>query len=339
MKTKNQDDTFVFRLRPKDFSPVVEVAACYNEWQGKVLFLKRSIGKSEGGKWGVPAGKIEKGENSLQAVIRETYEETKISLKEQQLRFVGKLFIRKPGIDYVYHMYHRKVDFAPNVMLSNEHQEYRWLSMAQIGVFSLMSGALEALYHCKALVNKPKLTRKAFYFIRHGETDVNADPEIKCVDYDLPLNNRGRNQAQQARELMKDLSLKSVCFSPLKRASETKDILVSNLHLDHEELENLSECKASIWTKMVQLEKGHEFQVCDDVENFLGRSIRGLDAGLRKKSPILLVAHGGIHWALCYHLSIDNHPWKIGNCELVHFQPVGQEEWKAEIIKVDRETD
>jgi len=29
---------------------------------------------------------------------------------------------------------------------------------------------------------------------------------------------------------------------------------------------------------------------------------------------------------------VENHPWKIGNCELVHFQSVTAEKWKATII-------
>lgn len=333
MSTKIQDTTFVFRVKPQDFSPVVEVAACYIEFDGKILFLKRALGKPEGEKWGIPAGKVEQGESIREAVIRETFEETRIILKEKQLKFVGKLFVRKPGIDYVYHIYHFKPVHFPDVILNDEHQEYRWLSMGEVVNFPVMSGGLEALYHFKALVNQPKLARKPFYFIRHGETDANADPKNKRVDYDLPLNNRGRNQAQLARKDIADVPLMTVCFSPIQRAVETKDILVSSLALEHVELEDLSECKAHIWTKMVRLEEGEGFHVCDDVENFLARAIRGLDSALEKKSPTLVVAHGGIHWALCYHLSIENHPWKIGNCELVHFQPVGDGDWKAEIMK------
>lgn len=332
----SQNNTLVFRTKPQDFSPTVEVAACYLEINNKFLFLKRAIGIPEGEKWGVPAGKIEQNEGSLEAVCRETFEETQIVLNQELLKFVGKLFICKPEIDYVYHMYHLKVDRMPDVVLSNEHDDYRWLSADEMKDFQIMSGGKEALYHLKALANKPKLTRKPFYFIRHGETDVNSNPEIKRVDYDLPLNNRGREQALKARRIIEDISLESVCFSPIQRAVETKDILVSSLNLSHEELTDLSECKAHIWTKMIMLEEGKGFHICDDVESFFRRVIRGLDSALQKTPTTLVVAHGGIHWALCYHLSIENHPWKIGNCELVHFQPIGAVDWKAEIIDMER---
>lgn len=332
MDTPIKDDTFVFRTAPKDFCPNMEVATCYIEFEGKILLLKRALGKSEGGKWGVPAGKIEQAENSRDAVIRETFEETAIKLNELELKFLGKLFVRKPEIDYVYYMYHWKADHNPVVILNGEHEEFKWLTVEEIENLPVMSGGLEALYHYKALVNTPELARRPFYFIRHGETNVNADPNTKRVDYDLPLNNRGKLQAEQARKLIEDVLFKSVCFSPSQRAVETKDILVSRLILEHEALEDLTECKAQVWTKMVGLEEGCGFNVCNDVKNFLARVMRGLDSALQKESPTLLVAHGGIHWALCYLLSIENHPWKIGNCELVRFEPVGDGDWKAEII-------
>ena len=83
---------------------------------------------------------------------------------------------------------------------------------------------------------------------------------------------------------------------------------------------------------MVQLEDGRGYEVCHDIENFLARAARGANTALGKDSPPLIVAHGGIHWALCYHMVIENHPWKIGNCELVYFQPIGTEKWEASII-------
>ncbi len=106
--------------------------------------------------------------------------------------------------------------------------------------------------------------------------------------------------------------------------------------MEHVEIGDLSECKAHVWTKMVKLEEGHGYHVCDEVENFLTRAIRGLNAALEKGWPTLIVAHGGIHWALCYHMLIENHLWKIGNCELVHFRPVGDVEWEAEVIPTQK---
>lgn len=332
MSECSESNTLVFRKKPQDFAATAEVAACYFEINGKFLFVKRAIGKTEGGKWGVPAGTIEANQGSLEAACRETFEKSQIILNDEQLTFVGKLFVRKPDVEYIYHMYHLKLDYMPSIELNDEHDEHRWLTADEAKNFPIISGGLETLYHFKALSNKPKLARKPFYFIRHGETDVNSNPHLKRVDYDLPLNQRGIEQALQARRIIENVSFKSVCFSPIQRAVETKDIIVSTLKIDHEEVEDLSECKAHIWTKMVLLEEGKGFHVCDEVEGFLGRVVRGLDFVLQKEPNTLVVAHGGIHWALCYNLSIESHPWKIGNCQLVHFQPIGEQGWKAKVI-------
>lgn len=185
----------------------------------------------------------------------------------------------------------------------------------------------------RALANQPLLARKPFYYIRHGQTDVNADPNIKRVDYDLPLNNQGKMQAQAARNLIAAISPRTVCHSPVQRAVETKDILVSGLNAELIELESLGECKAYIWTQMVEIAKGRDFPVCDQVKRFLKRALKSLRDAQQYNDPTLLVSHGGIHWALCYLLRIENHPWKIGNCELVRFRPVQDSGWEAEIIR------
>ncbi|SCA63750.1 hypothetical protein SCG7109_BA_00060 [Chlamydiales bacterium SCGC AG-110-M15] len=323
---------YVYRNRPLDFSPSVEVAACYVECAGKFLLLKRSIGKPQENTWGVPAGKFEEGESSLAAVHREVFEEVGIRLNNEKLDDLGKVYVRYPHTDFVYHMFHQDFLEFPEITLSDEHQEYRWVSFDEAMLLPLISGGVEALHHFQALAKKVKLPRRDFYFIRHGETDVNVDPCIKRVDYDLPLNANGRAQALSLQDAIDKLNLKAVCSSPLQRAQETKDIICSGRDMEHVEIHDLGECKAGVWTKMVRLEKGRGFHVCDLVEAFLARTLHGVNSALQEGEPTLIVAHGGIHWAMCYYMMIENHPWKIGNCKLVHFRPVGMTEWEASIF-------
>ncbi len=132
-------------------------------------------------------------------------------MNEEKLKFIGKVFVRKPNVDYVYHMYHQNFSQFPLVSLNDEHQEYKWLSTKEVSNLPIISGGIEVLHHFRLLSNKPDLSRKPFYFIRHGETDVNAYPNIKRVDYDLPLNIKGRNQAQLARAGVAEVPFKSVC--------------------------------------------------------------------------------------------------------------------------------
>lgn len=328
------DDILVFRTRPQGFRPAVEIAACYIEFKGAFLLLNRTVGKSEGGKWGVPAGKIEPGEHPDDAVVREVFEETAINLNHHSIRSYGKLYIRKPQIDYIYHIYHVVVDKPLEVTLNNEHQAFQWVTEEQMSELPLMDGAIAAFHHFKALAHQPELPKIPFYFIRHGETDANRNPNVKHVDDDLPLNAYGIKQAETASALLSTLSIKSVCFSPVQRAVQTKEILLANTahSLNPEALEHLSECHAQVWTKMVQLEAGTGFHVCSEVEAFLRRALSGIQTSLEKAAPTLVVAHGGIHWALCYYLSIEDHPWKIGNCQIVRFEPTLEKGWTAKRI-------
>lgn len=320
----------VYRQQPSHFVSAIDIAACYFECQGKFLFLKRSLGKPQEHTWGVPAGKFEKGEIPLEAVLRETQEETHVKLDEKTLDDLGRVFVRYPHLDFTYHMFHQEFTDFPEIKLSDEHEEYRWVTFKEALELPLISAGKESLFHLRALGKKTTILRKDFYFIRHGETDVNADPNHKRSDYDLPLNSKGRKQAQSLHPLIKELNLSVVCTSPIQRAQETKNIATNGLAVKHFEEEGLSECKAAVWNAMVTLEEGRDIQYSDDVDGFFSRVLAGLNRSLEKDDPMLIVAHGGIHWAMCYHMMIENHPWKVGNCQLVHFSPRGDHAWTAQ---------
>lgn len=324
--------TKVYRNKPENFSTSLEVAACYIQSNKKLLFLKRAENKSEGGKWGVPAGKIEFQETPKDAVLREIFEETEIVLNEQKLTSLGKLYIQKKSGDYIYHLFHCCYKKIPAVRLNNEHQDYRWLATEELNNFPLMAGAIEAVHHFHALANKPLIPQKEFYFIRHGQTNVNANPLTKRVDYDLPLNKKGRLQATHAGKSIKKLPIESICYSPISRAVETKELLVSDLIFPEKKVEDIKECKAAIWNKMITFENGSGYELCEDIDKYFKRVAKGLILSLQSESPTLLVAHGGIHFTLCYLLGVVDHPWRINNCQFVHFQPQDCEEWKATII-------
>ena len=135
--------TQVFEKPPADFRPRVEIAACYLEVDHHLLLLQRMREKSEPGLWGVPAGKMEPGETPLHGGIRELFEETGIAVTH--LIDLGKLYMRKPGLDYVYHCFKVPMDRRPEVHLSDEHLQYRWVTWQEIKTLPLMTGALEAL--------------------------------------------------------------------------------------------------------------------------------------------------------------------------------------------------
>ncbi|MES2121910.1 MAG: NUDIX hydrolase [Chlamydiota bacterium] len=137
-------DAEVHEFEPEGFNAKVHVASCYLEVESKVLLMKHSPSKGEPGKWGVPAGKFEMGESAEEAAVRELFEETGISL--DALQRVGTLYIRKPDVDYVYHMFKVRLGAIPEVRLSDEHEEYRWVAEGEIEELPLMAGAKQALH-------------------------------------------------------------------------------------------------------------------------------------------------------------------------------------------------
>lgn len=135
----------VYEQLPNKFSSGIETTACYLEIDQKLLLLQRSSKKSEAGKWGVPAGKVENGETAQDAAIRELFEETGVRIEHSQIRFLGTIFIRKPTLEYVYHMFQVQIGNRPNIILNDENDDYIWASSEEVCELPLMAGAQEAL--------------------------------------------------------------------------------------------------------------------------------------------------------------------------------------------------
>ena len=76
------------------------------------------------------------------------------------------------------------------------------------------------------------LDKKPFYFLRHGQTDWNAE-RLCQGQTDIPLNAIGVQQAGEAKAHLADIAITTVCSSPLGRALETaktvSEIVVSGL--------------------------------------------------------------------------------------------------------------
>ena len=69
------------------------------------------------------------------------------------------------------------------------------------------------------------ITKKEFYFVRHGQTDHNVMEGKDKGDHpaDIPLNAVGRNQALLIEPTIALLPVQTICASPLKRVQETKE--------------------------------------------------------------------------------------------------------------------
>jgi len=118
----------IYKNVPKKFNPIFEIVSCYVEHNGKILLLHRHEHRSEGNRWGVPAGKVDSGEKILDAMIRELQEETGQKLLPTQLEYLNKVYVKYPEYHFIYHMFRTKLNNSPKIILSkNEHKAYKWI--------------------------------------------------------------------------------------------------------------------------------------------------------------------------------------------------------------------
>ncbi len=114
-----------------------------------------------------------------------------------------------------------------------------------------------------------------------------------------------------------------------ERVQETKEIIAARLSAPHYEIGNLGECSGKIWKEMARLGMYSPFPSDGEVRLFMERVRDGINHALSLPGPSLIVAHGGVHWAACCLMSIENHEWAVSNCAVVHFSIGNQGKWIA----------
>jgi len=173
------------------------------------------------------------------------------------------------------------------------------------------------------------ILKKDFFFVRHGQTDHNRF--LDKVDHeDISLNVIGKEQAKNLAPLIAGLCIQTICCSPLRRAKETKQLLLPNsVHL---EINDLGECTSQIWKEMTLLGSKVLISGSETTKCYLHRAKQGINEALSQQGPVLIVAHGGIHWAICCWMGIIEHDWIIDNCQLVHFSINCLGGWQAKIL-------
>ncbi|MCH9612049.1 MAG: hypothetical protein S4CHLAM102_05320 [Chlamydiia bacterium] len=127
---------------PPNFSPQLEVVALLLQVEDKALYLLRAHQSDEPDHWTIPAGKLESNETPIEAIVRETLEETSIQLSPSHLTTPTTFYIQKPHLHYPFHIYQITLSTPPQVTLNPEHKSYRWLTPTQAKQLPLMSGGL-----------------------------------------------------------------------------------------------------------------------------------------------------------------------------------------------------
>lgn len=175
------------------------------------------------------------------------------------------------------------------------------------------------------------ILQKEFYFVRHGETNHNIldGPDKGDHPDDLSLNEIGKNQAKLIQSIISSLPIKTVCSSPLKRAQETREIITASLQINHYAVNDLGECSAEIWKELTRFTMYSSLPSGGIAHQFVLQVRSGINQALSLPGPPLVVAHGGVHWAICCLMGIAEHEWAINNCIPVHFSVRNNGKWLA----------
>ena len=137
----------VFIEKPIEFNSQLDVSACYLQYNGEYLFLRNSPSKDYSGCWGLPGGKVEINESTIQCIVREVYEETGISIKESNVKPLGHIYMRTM-VDFTFYMFSYDLDHKPDIVLSEkEHEASGWFTPDNVFDLPLITGGKPLLKH------------------------------------------------------------------------------------------------------------------------------------------------------------------------------------------------
>jgi 8-oxo-dGTP pyrophosphatase MutT (NUDIX family) len=154
----------IYSSVPENFAPHFRLASCFVEHDGKMLLLHRHDGKSQGGRWGQPAGKVESGESEVEAAARELMEETGIGADLGRFTYFTRIRVHHEGRDFTDAMFSVRFEELPEVNLNyDEHKDFGWFTPAEALGMSLVDDFDECIrmfYRMKEGLNEPFLTEE-----------------------------------------------------------------------------------------------------------------------------------------------------------------------------------
>ena len=98
--------------------------------RGHLLLTRRAKGKSFAGTWENSGGAVKAGENSLQAVVRELYEETGIQAEPEEFELLAS--DRDRNMFYDHYCLKRRVRLKDVVLLPGETDDVMWASFGKV---------------------------------------------------------------------------------------------------------------------------------------------------------------------------------------------------------------
>lgn len=155
------------------------------------------------------------------------------------------------------------------------------------------------------MVAVPRIQAVPFWFLRHGETDWNAQ-NLSQGSTDIPLNKVGLAQARRAARTLEGSGIATVVSSPLGRARVTAEIAAEALGLTIAAFDDdLREVNFGVqegkpmgdwyddWIAGTYTPEGAEpFPV------LLARVVAAVNRAIARPAPVLVVGHGAVFRAL-----------------------------------------
>lgn len=180
------------------------------------------------------------------------------------------------------------------------------------------------------------LERKKFWYLRHGETDYNA-AGLSQGALDIPLNAKGRAQAQAAAPLLAGQGIVRIVASPMQRAAETAEIVNQLLRLPLDYEPDLREVVfGGMEGKKLQpwygewLEERFTPEGAEGFGEVVDRAAKAMARVLALPGPVLVVAHGGIFRALIRLMALTQSDWHTPNGAPIFCEPA-PEGWRLSL--------
>ena len=155
------------------------------------------------------------------------------------------------------------------------------------------------------------LTRQAFWFLRHGETDWNAR-NLSQGAVDIPLNPNGIAQAHMAAPRLRDRGISTIVASPLSRALDTARIAAGQLGLAVKVDAGLREVSFGSQEGQPMVQWFSDWVAGQytppDAESFAAlrtRAVAAVNRALEHPGVVLIVAHGALFRALRAEMGLE----------------------------------
>ncbi|MCW8084639.1 histidine phosphatase family protein [Sabulicella glaciei] len=152
----------------------------------------------------------------------------------------------------------------------------------------------------------------SFWFLRHGETDWNAEGRSQGQT-DIPLNQVGMMQAERAARALVGRGIVTIVSSPLSRARVTAEVVAKALDLPIAALdpelmevafgEQEGQPMGDWYDDWIRGEFTPEG--CEPFADLRARAARGINRATALPGPVLVVAHGALFRAFRYEAGLE----------------------------------